>query len=123
MGTVRPAATPNVDPSGVTLLRDAAHPILPYMARGAEQSIEDADVLARCLADGRVDPRHALRRYAAYRQEHAALQTASRQAGELMQLQDPAEIAARNARLGDHPEAPVARFDWLWNCDVEGAAA
>jgi salicylate hydroxylase len=30
----------------VTLLGDAAHPMLPYMAQGANQSIEDASVLA-----------------------------------------------------------------------------
>jgi salicylate hydroxylase len=34
----------------VTLLGDAAHPMLPYLAQGACQAIEDAGVLARCLA-------------------------------------------------------------------------
>lgn len=33
----------------VTLLGDAAHPTLPYMAQGAAMSIEDGAVLARCL--------------------------------------------------------------------------
>ncbi len=67
---------------GITLQRDAAHPMLPSMAQGAAQSIEDAYVLARCLADGRNDPRRALRRYAAYRRERAAaVQAASRQPG------------------------------------------
>lgn len=33
----------------ITLLGDAAHPMLPYMAQGAVQAIEDAVVLARCL--------------------------------------------------------------------------
>jgi salicylate hydroxylase len=33
-----------------TLLGDAAHPTLPYMASGAVMAIEDAAVLARCLA-------------------------------------------------------------------------
>lgn len=30
---------------------DAAHPMMPFMAQGAGQAIEDAIVLARCLAD------------------------------------------------------------------------
>ena len=33
----------------VALLGDAAHPMLPFMAQGACQAIEDAAVLARCL--------------------------------------------------------------------------
>ncbi|GAB3770330.1 FAD-dependent monooxygenase [Ramlibacter monticola] len=36
-----------------TLLGDAAHPTLPYIASGAAMAIEDAAVLARCLAEGR----------------------------------------------------------------------
>jgi salicylate hydroxylase/6-hydroxynicotinate 3-monooxygenase len=35
----------------VALLGDACHPMTPYMAQGAGTSIEDAAVLARCLAD------------------------------------------------------------------------
>ncbi|MEH6757854.1 MAG: FAD-dependent monooxygenase [Parasphingorhabdus sp.] len=34
----------------VTLLGDACHPMLPFMAQGAVQAIEDGYVLARCLA-------------------------------------------------------------------------
>jgi salicylate hydroxylase len=36
----------------VTLMGDAAHAMLPYMAQGAVQSIEDAAVLAKCLERG-----------------------------------------------------------------------
>lgn len=63
-----------------TLLGDAAHPMTPFMAQGAGQAIEDAVVLARCLADVRpkaVEP--ALRRYEAARQTRTAqIQRASR---------------------------------------------
>jgi 6-hydroxynicotinate 3-monooxygenase len=34
----------------VVLIGDACHPMLPYMAQGASSSMEDAVVLARCLA-------------------------------------------------------------------------
>ncbi len=34
----------------VTLLGDACHPMTPYMAQGAAMAMEDAVVLARCLA-------------------------------------------------------------------------
>ncbi|QZI70804.1 FAD-dependent monooxygenase [Pseudomonas protegens] len=33
----------------ITLLGDACHPMMPFMAQGAGQAIEDAVVLARCL--------------------------------------------------------------------------
>jgi salicylate hydroxylase len=35
----------------VTLLGDACHPMLPFMAQGAAQAIEDGATLAACLAD------------------------------------------------------------------------
>jgi salicylate hydroxylase len=47
----------------VTLLGDAAHPMLPFFAQGAAQAIEDAAALARRLAQDRTDPMAALRRY------------------------------------------------------------
>ncbi|MBI0536342.1 FAD-binding protein [Roseomonas sp. KE2513] len=55
----------------VTLLGDACHPMLPFMAQGAGQAVEDAIVLARCLS-GREDVPAALRRYEALRQERTA---------------------------------------------------
>ena len=47
----------------VTLLGDAAHPMLPFFAQGAAQALEDAFVLARRLTEDIADPAAALRRY------------------------------------------------------------
>ena len=106
----------------VTLLGDAAHPMLPYMAQGAGQSVEDGYVLARCLTEGRENPGAGLQRYSHLRWERtAAVQEASRQAAHLVQLSDAAEVAARNRRLAENQEAPIARFDWIWSYDVEQA--
>jgi salicylate hydroxylase len=108
----------------VALLGDAAHPMLPYLGQGAGQSIEDAFVLAHCLTRDRENPQRAIETYAARRQERAgAVQIAARDSGRLMQLADPAEVMARNARLSENPEAPISRFDWIWRYDVEGAMA
>jgi salicylate hydroxylase len=108
----------------VTLLGDAAHPMLPYMAQGASQSIEDACVLARCLAADRDNPQRAIEAYAAHRRERtAAVQIASREAGRVVRLTDPAEVQVRNARLGANPEARAERFDWIWRYDVERSLA
>ena len=55
----------------VTLLGDACHPMLPFMAQGAATAIEDAAVLASCLANAD-DVSTALKRYAALRQPRTA---------------------------------------------------
>jgi 2-polyprenyl-6-methoxyphenol hydroxylase-like FAD-dependent oxidoreductase len=57
----------------VTLLADAAHPMVPYMAQCAGQSTEVSSVLAACLAADRDDPQRAIAGYATRRQERTAL--------------------------------------------------
>jgi salicylate hydroxylase/6-hydroxynicotinate 3-monooxygenase len=52
----------------VVLLGDACHPMTPYMASGAAMALEDAVVLARCLAEeGPESPEAAFRIYEATR--------------------------------------------------------
>jgi salicylate hydroxylase len=106
----------------VTLLGDAAHPMLPFMGQGAAQSIEDGFVLARCLAADRDHPKRAIGAYAARRWERAAaMQAASREQGRDLQLSDASEVAARNEQMRESPEAPLARYDWAFGYDVEKA--
>jgi salicylate hydroxylase len=47
----------------VTLLGDACHPMLPMMAQGAAQAIEDGATLTACLAQAGADITAALHRY------------------------------------------------------------
>ncbi len=56
----------------VTLLGDACHPTLPFMAQGAAMAIEDAAVLAACLDQG-ADVTISLRRYEDLRRERTAM--------------------------------------------------
>lgn len=56
-----------------TLLGDAAHPMVPFMAQGACMAIEDAVVLSRCLEGvGRDDLTSALEHYEQARKERTA---------------------------------------------------
>ncbi len=64
------APVPNWTDGCVTLLGDAAHPTLPYMAQGAAMAIEDALVLARCLQSAPAP--QALPRYQAARLDRTA---------------------------------------------------
>ena len=58
----------------VTLLGDACHPMLPFMAQGAGMAIEDAVVLARNLdaAQDRSQVGTALRNYESMRKERTS---------------------------------------------------
>jgi salicylate hydroxylase len=54
---------PNWSKGRVSLLGDACHPTLPYLASGANMAIEDAYVLARCLRHAAPDYAAGLKRY------------------------------------------------------------
>jgi salicylate hydroxylase len=88
----------------VVLMGDAAHAMVPHQGQGANQTIEDAIVLADCLADARSsgDLGPALRRYAERRRPRTArVQRWSRRAADLMHLPDGAEIDGRDALFGE----------------------
>ncbi len=57
----------NWSTGAVTLLGDAAHPTLPFLAQGAAMAMEDGFVLARALAAHRDDIAQALASYEAAR--------------------------------------------------------
>jgi len=93
----------------VTILGDAAHPMLPFMAQGAAQSVEDGAVLARCL-QAEADIESAFGRFERNRLERTAwVQGGSRKNETLFHLADPKAVAERNARIqgevDDNPQA------------------
>lgn len=78
-----------------TLLGDACHPTLPFMAQGAAMAIEDAATLAACL-DAEDRQEVALARYESLRRPRAsAVQEGSRRNARLFHLSD-AEAGERN---------------------------
>jgi salicylate hydroxylase len=108
----------------VALLGDAAHPMMPFYAQGAAQSIEDAYVLAGCLAARQDDPVAALARYVQLRQPRTAwMQGLSRREEELYQMNDAATIAERNARMRTNRTPESANFppeqERLYGYDAE----
>jgi salicylate hydroxylase len=88
----------------VVLMGDAAHAMVPHQGQGANQTIEDAIVLADCLADARIsgDVEAALRLYAERRRPRTArVQRWSRRAADLMHLPDGPELGPRDALFGE----------------------
>lgn len=81
----------------VTLLGDASHAMLPFAAQGAGMAIEDAAVLANCLApfvDDTVNLPAALLRYAAMRRGRVGrVQRLARQSGRIYHLRWPMAVA------------------------------
>jgi salicylate hydroxylase len=72
----------------VTLLGDAAHPMLPFLGLGAAMGIEDGVVLGRAFAAA-ATPVEALRLYEATRRDRANhVLLASRRRGETLQSED-----------------------------------
>jgi salicylate hydroxylase len=105
----------------VTLMGDAAHPMLPYMAQGAVQSIEDAAVLAKCLARADShDVSAALSRYEETRKPRASrCQEGSRRNAIMYHLADGEEQRHRDANLASAATAPLPQNAWLYGHDVE----
>ncbi len=101
----------------VTLLGDAAHPMLPFLAQGAAMAIEDAAVLAHRVA-GTPDLPDALRAYAQDRRPRTSrVQAASRFNARLFHLpMAVGRTAFAAAGVADrlNPGGTAARFDWLY---------
>ncbi len=99
----------------VTMLGDAAHPMLPFLAQGGAMAIEDAAVLGQCLAAMPDNIPHAMRNYERQRRARTArAQRAARHNGTTYHL-GGANAALRNLALivmgGDHL---IRRYDWLY---------
>jgi len=104
-----------------TLLGDACHPMLPFLAQGAAMSIEDGLVLARCLEA--YGPDHG-RGFAAYEGARQA-RTSQAMTGSLANMR-----RYHDSRLGSAAEAAAyvdrewsedrvrARYAWLFGYDA-----
>lgn len=99
----------------VTLLGDACHPTLPFMAQGAAMAIEDAAVLAGCLRQDQ-DIAAALQRYEQLRRARTArIQAGSRRNARVFHLGGiPAWLRNRAAkRAGGRTMDELYRYDAL----------
>jgi salicylate hydroxylase len=99
----------------VTMIGDAAHPMLPFLAQGAAMAIEDAAVLADCLAKSPDDPAPAMRRYESLRNDRTTrAQKAAARNGTRYQASG-VEAAVRNTTLRMMGGAGLLkRYDWLY---------
>lgn len=102
----------------VTLLGDAAHPMLPYLAQGAAMALEDAAALAQCMQSAAAVPQ-ALRAYEQQRMPRTQrVVNTARRNGHIFHLRGPLAVA-RNAVLA-LKGTEVLGLPWLYGhspCD------
>jgi salicylate hydroxylase len=103
----------------VTLLGDAAHQLAPHHGQGANQSIEDAIVLAARVAERRDGSLpEALDRYERLRRGRTRkVQYASISVADILHLPDGENADRRNARLSTF-EGALHHLGWIHDFDA-----
>jgi salicylate hydroxylase len=108
-----------------TLLGDAAHPTLPFLAQGGALALEDAITLADTLARA-TDLEIAFAAYAAARMDRSArVVAAARRNGQIFHLSG-VMAAARDLTLALMPPGRMmSRYDWVygWKAGATSAAS
>ena len=119
LGVARPPAAAALERRPVTLLGDACHPMLPMMAQGAAQSIEDGAALAALLMAMPGDVPGALARYEALRKPRATrLQEASAANRTRFHLPDGPEQQKRDEAMATSGDRSIANIGWLYSHDA-----
>jgi salicylate hydroxylase len=96
------------------LVGDAAHPMVPFLAQGAAQAIEDAGALGRVVTQAQDIPA-ALALYSRDRVERAArVQRAALRQGRIYHLGGPLAFARDTTMRMLGPRRLSERYDWLY---------
>ncbi len=99
----------------ITLLGDAAHPMLQYLAQGGCQAIEDSAFLSKMLDTYENNYAEAFKAYQEERMPRTArVQTTARFFGEIIHAEDPVTIALRDAYFEKRTDSEYEVIDWLY---------
>jgi salicylate hydroxylase len=99
----------------ITMVGDAAHPMLPFLAQGAAMAIEDAAVLSECLANSPENLDAGMRRYEWLRNDRATRAQKAASRNGLRYQASGVEAAVRNTTLRMlGGKGLLKRYDWLY---------
>ena len=104
----------------IALLGDAAHAMTPFLAQGAAMAIEDAAVLAKCLAAAPGDVPLAFRAYESERKTRVAqVAAAARRTGDVYHFGSTLGAIRDFGLRVAGPARLLARNDWIyrWRAD------
>lgn len=102
----------------VTMIGDAAHPVLPFLAQGGALAIEDAAVLVKVLKEFGGNPRYAFRQFERVRIERTARTGyESRRMGAIYHMGGVLRLARNMVLRRQSPDALLKRLDWLYRFD------
>ena len=95
--------------------------MLPSLAQGGCQAIEDAIVLTRCLTDEALSVPEALRRYETLRLPRTShIQRVAWESRNYLRMPDGEEQQARDEQFASVGAAPALNgSDWLYSFDAE----
>ncbi|HWK21771.1 MAG TPA: FAD-dependent monooxygenase [Ureibacillus sp.] len=98
----------------LTLMGDAAHPMLQYLAQGAVQALEDSYILGEQLKANE-SYEEAFKKYQEIRIPRSAMvQTSARNWGEIIHAEDDILIMLRDAIFEKHQPKDFHRVDFLY---------
>ena len=112
----------NWSEGNITLLGDAAHPMLQYLAQGGIAALEDSAKLADVLKEHGDNYEAAFKEYQEERIPRSArVQTTARFWGEIIHAVDPVSIALRNDTFSKRAANDFFYTDWLHGYKREAA--
>ncbi|WP_227937426.1 FAD-dependent monooxygenase [Alkalihalobacillus deserti] len=99
----------------ITLLGDAAHPMLQYLAQGGVQALEDASYLADMLNEHGENYENAFKAFQEERLPRTAkVQKTARVWGEIIHAEDPTSILLRDTIFKQRDAKDFSYTDWLY---------
>ncbi len=118
----RLAPLPHWSKGRVTLLGDAAHPPVPFLAQGGVMALEDAYVLAKMLTHHGTDHSRAFHHYEDQRRKRAykVMQTAHK-LGKIYHMKGLMRLARNMVLKASKPEKLLSSYDWLYGFEFEAS--
>jgi salicylate hydroxylase len=106
----------------LTLLGDAAHPIVPFIGQGGCLALEDAYAFGQLIMSSKGDLKTAQRAYENLRSQRIhKIKSLSERQGRLNHIQNPILLMGRNMVLKYLPSIGMHSVKQVWNYDIDHA--